>query len=211
MLLQDDAAEMQAAERPAEVQFPWQLKCCSLNGETRLYNMPDKDKDLFFAGMCPPCALDPLQQCSCCPAIGRLIQYTARLRSPTTLQPYPTLSTTLDSSLSCSLHALSLGCNYKSGHRCLCAADQCCCNTGVSDFSDALTARHAATVEWAPESAAQYDVSALERPQQSESSVAAAQREEERSHSSFTLQQCLEVGALTCSLPATKLAARCIM
>ena len=50
-------------------------------------------------------------------------------------------------------------------------------------------------------------MSALERPPQSESSLAAAQREEERRHSSFTLQQCLEVGALMCTLPAMLLAA----
>ena len=60
----------------------------------------------------------------------------------------------------------------------------------------ALMGGCAATVEWAPESAAQYDVSALERPPQSESSLVAAQREEERRHSSFTLQQCLEVRPL---------------
>ncbi len=48
-------------------------------------------------------------------------------------------------------------------------------------------------MEWAPESAAQYDVSSLERPAQSESVAAAAKSEEERRQSSFTLQQCLEV------------------
>ena len=51
-------------------------------------------------------------------------------------------------------------------------------------------------MEWAPESAAQYDVSSLERPAQSESAVAAAKSEEERRQSSFTLQQCLEVRPL---------------
>lgn len=40
---------------------------------------------------------------------------------------------------------------------------------------------------------AQYDVSALERPPQSESSLASQRSEEERRTSSFTLQQCLEV------------------
>ena len=50
-----------------------------------------------------------------------------------------------------------------------------------------------AAVEWAPESAAQYDVSSLERPPQAESARAAQQREEERRQSSFSLQQCLEV------------------
>ena len=48
-------------------------------------------------------------------------------------------------------------------------------------------------MEWAPESAAQYDVSSLERPPQDESARAAQQREEERRQSSFSLQQCLEV------------------
>ena len=68
-----------------------------------------------------------------------------------------------------------------------------CCSTGMGCYMRLLIICYAAAVEWAPESAAQYDVSALEQPPQSESSLAAAQREEERRNSSFTLQQCLEV------------------
>ena len=62
MLLQSDVAEIQAAEPAAEAQFPWQLKCCSSNGETRLYHKAEKDaKELYFAGVCPLRALVPLQ------------------------------------------------------------------------------------------------------------------------------------------------------
>lgn len=55
-LLQSDMVETQAAVPAAEAQFPWQLKCCSSNGETRLYHKAEKDaKELYFAGACPHC------------------------------------------------------------------------------------------------------------------------------------------------------------
>ncbi len=53
MLLQSDMAEVPAAEQEAGVQFPWQLKRCNSTGETKLYIMPKKSDDLFFAGVYP--------------------------------------------------------------------------------------------------------------------------------------------------------------
>jgi len=54
VLLQKDTAEVQPLKQPQDVQYPWQLKCCSQNGETRLYHMPEKDAtSLYFAGRCP--------------------------------------------------------------------------------------------------------------------------------------------------------------
>jgi len=54
VLLQKDTAEVQPLVQPQDVQYPWQLKCCSQNGETRLYHMPEKDAtSLYFAGRCP--------------------------------------------------------------------------------------------------------------------------------------------------------------
>ena len=69
-------------------------------------------------------------------------------------------------------------------------------------------------MEWAPESAAQYDVSSLERPPQAQSARAAQRREQERAQSAFSLQQCLEVcccealvwpSPLSCTLLAPQL------
>ena len=51
MLLQDDTAKAQADVQVAEARFPWQLKVCSQNGETRLYNKWEKDApEIYFAG-----------------------------------------------------------------------------------------------------------------------------------------------------------------
>ena len=72
VLLQSDMTEVPAAEQAAGVQFPWQLKCCSSSGETKLYNMPRKDDDLFFAGVCSRCAFNCLAVDSIAPSLQLL-------------------------------------------------------------------------------------------------------------------------------------------
>ncbi len=76
MLLQSDVAEVPAAEHAAGEQFPWQLKCCSSNGETKLYQLPKKADDLFFAGTHPYCAGVPLQCAPVSSYTGPVIQHT---------------------------------------------------------------------------------------------------------------------------------------
>ena len=50
---------MQAASSALHAHYPWQLKCCSQNGETKLYHMPEQDSaSLYFAGAAA--AADPL-------------------------------------------------------------------------------------------------------------------------------------------------------
>ena len=65
MLLQSDVAEVPAAEHAAGEQFPWQLKCCSSNGETKLYQLPKKADDLFFGRHASLLCWGPLAMCSC--------------------------------------------------------------------------------------------------------------------------------------------------
>ena len=49
--LQKDEEDVQAVSSVPHAQYPWQLKCCSQNGETKLYHMPEQDSaSLYFAG-----------------------------------------------------------------------------------------------------------------------------------------------------------------
>ena len=49
--LQKDEEDVQAVSSGLRAQYPWQLKCCSQNGETKLYHMPEQDSaSLYFAG-----------------------------------------------------------------------------------------------------------------------------------------------------------------
>lgn len=49
--LQKDEEDVQAVNSAPHAQYPWQLKCCSQNGETKLYHMPEQDSaSLYFAG-----------------------------------------------------------------------------------------------------------------------------------------------------------------
>ena len=52
--LQKDEEDVQAVSSAPYAVYPWQLKCCSQNGETKLYHMPEQDSaSLYFAGAAP--------------------------------------------------------------------------------------------------------------------------------------------------------------